>query len=215
MGRRHQRLRGLLLVVARGLRVERPVDPLGELDLLQHRDVVAAVSKAGGLGALAAVGHSDRQLEIDLDWIQDNQSFSAAVGTVRGLHFQVPPVGQDKLVRVLRGAIYDVAVDIRKGSPTYGKWVGVELSAEKWNQLLVPIGFAHCFMTIQPDTEVLYKVSGPYSKEHEGAIRWNDPALGIDWPDTKEKFGVEPTLSDKDEVAPFLADFDSPFSCEG
>ena len=148
---------------------------------------------------------------IDIDWIQDNQSFSAAVGTVRGLHFQVPPVGQDKLVRVLRGAIYDVAVDIRKGSPTYGKWVGVELSAQKWNQLLVPIGFAHCFMTIEPDTEVLYKVSGPYSKEHEGAIRWNDPALGIDWPDP----GVEPTLSEKDEVAPFLADFDSPFTYEG
>lgn len=148
---------------------------------------------------------------IDIDWIQDNQSFSAAVGTVRGLHFQVPPVAQDKLVRVLSGAIYDVAVDIRKGSPTYGKWVGVELSAEKWNQLLVPIGFAHCFMTIQPDTEVLYKVSGLYSKEHEGAIRWNDPALGIDWPD----IGVEPILSDKDEVAPFLADIDSPFTYEG
>ena len=136
---------------------------------------------------------------IAIDWTQDNQSFSAAVGTVRGLHFQIPPVAQDKLVRVLRGAIYD------------GKWVGVELSAEKWNQLLVPIGFAHCFMTIQPDTEVLYKVSAPYSKEHEGAIRWNDPAIGIEWPD----IGVEPTLSDKDEVAPFLSDFDSPFTYEG
>lgn len=146
-----------------------------------------------------------------IDWIQDNQSFSAAVGTVRGLHFQVPPVAQDKLVRVLRGAIYDVAVDIRKGSPTYGRWVGLELSAEKWNQLLVPVGFAHCFMTIEPDTEVLYKVNAPYSKEHEGAIRWNDQALGITWPDP----GVEPTLSDKDEVAPLLADFDSPFTYEG
>ena len=148
---------------------------------------------------------------IDIDWIQDSQSFSTAVGTVRGLHFQVPPDGQDKLVRVLRGAIYDVAVDIRKGSPSYGKWVGVELSVEKWNQLLVPIGFAHCFMTIAPDTEVLYKVSGPYSKEHEGAIRWNDPALKIDWPE----LGVEPTLSDKDVVAPLLEDFDSPFIYEG
>lgn len=148
---------------------------------------------------------------LSIDWIQDNQSLSAAVGTVRGLHFQAPPVAQDKLVRVLRGAIYDVAVDIRKGSPNYGKWVGVELSAAKWNQLLVPIGFAHCFMTIEPDTEVLYKVSGPYSKEHEGAIRWNDPALGIDWPDV----GAAPTLSEKDEVAPLLADFDSPFTYQG
>ena len=148
---------------------------------------------------------------IDIDWIQDNQSFSAQVGTVRGLHFQVPPVAQDKLVRVLRGAVYDVALDIRKGSPTYGHHVGVTLSADKWNQLLVPVGFAHCFMTIEPDTEVLYKVSGPYSKEHEGAIRWNDPALGIDWPDV----GVEPTLSEKDVDAPLFADFDSPFTYQG
>lgn len=148
---------------------------------------------------------------LTVDWLQDNQSFSAAVGTVRGLHFQSPPMAQSKLVRVLRGAIYDVAVDIRKGSPTYGEWVGVELSAEKWNQLMVPVGFAHCFMTLEPDTEVLYKVNAAYSKEHEGAIRWNDPALGIDWPDP----GVEPTLSDKDEVAPLLADFDSPFTYQG
>lgn len=148
---------------------------------------------------------------LSIDWIQDNQSFSAAIGTVRGLHFQAPPVAQDKLVRVLRGAIYDVAVDIRKGSPNYGKWVGVELSAAKWNQLLVPVGFAHCFMTTEPDTEVLYKVSGPYSREHEGAIRWNDPALGIDWPDV----GVAPTLSDKDETAPLLAGFDTPFTYKG
>ena len=148
---------------------------------------------------------------IDIEWLQDNHSMSAAVGTVRGLHFQAPPVAQDKVVRVLRGAIYDVAVDIRKGSPTYGKSVGVELSAEKWNQLLVPIGFAHGFMTIEPDTEVLYKVSGPYSKEHEGAIRWNDPDLDVDWPDT----GVEPTLSEKDLEAPLFADFETPFTYEG
>ncbi|MBL4792313.1 dTDP-4-dehydrorhamnose 3,5-epimerase [Citromicrobium bathyomarinum] len=148
---------------------------------------------------------------IRIDWIQDNQSLSAPVGTVRGLHFQAPPVAQDKLVRVLRGAVYDVALDIRKGSPTYGQHVGVTLSAEKWNQLLVPVGFAHCFMTLEPDTEVLYKVSGPYSKEHEGAIRWNDPALGIDWPDV----GAEPTLSEKDLEAPLFADFDTPFTYEG
>ncbi|MGQ7830295.1 dTDP-4-dehydrorhamnose 3,5-epimerase [Altererythrobacter sp. Z27] len=144
---------------------------------------------------------------IAADWIQDNQSYSAQVGTVRGLHFQVPPVAQAKLVRVLRGAIFDVAVDIRKGSPTYGEWVGIELSATVLNQLYVPVGFAHCFMTLEPDTEVLYKVSAPYSREHEGSIFWADKDLGIAWPDT----GGAPVLSEKDEVAPSFADFDSPF----
>ena len=148
---------------------------------------------------------------IHIDWMQDNQSFSSPVGTVRGLHFQAPPFAQDKLVRVLRGAVFDVALDIRRGSPTYGQWVGLELSAEMGNQLLVPIGFAHCFMTLQPDTEVLYKVSAKYSKEHEGAIRWDDPALAIGWPGV----GVEPTLSDKDREAPLFADFVSPFEYEG
>lgn len=148
---------------------------------------------------------------ITQDWVQDNQSFSAPVGTVRGLHFQVPPVAQAKLIRVLRGAIYDVAVDLRRGSPTYGQWVGVELSAEKWNQLLVPAGFAHGFMTIQPDTEVLYKVDAPWSRDHEQAILWNDPDIAIAWPDV----GVTPTLSDKDAIAPRLADFDTPFTYEG
>lgn len=148
---------------------------------------------------------------IAIDWMQDNQSFSAPAGTVRGLHFQVPPVAQDKLVRVLRGAIYDVAVDIRRGSPTFGKWVARELSADAWNQLLVPVGFAHCFMTLVPDTEVLYKVSAPWSPEHERALKWDDPMLAIDWPD----LGVTPTLSDKDRVAPLLAEFDTPFAFEG
>lgn len=148
---------------------------------------------------------------IAIDWIQDNQSLSAERGTVRGLHFQAPPTAQDKLVRVVSGAVYDVAVDLRRGSPTYGRSVGVELTAERGNQLLVPIGFAHCFMTLRPDTEVLYKVSAPYSKADEGAISWNDPALGIDWPE----LGVDPILSDKDREAPLLADFDTPFTYEG
>lgn len=166
-----------------------------------HRGFFSEVYKRP---AFAAAG-------IDIEWMQDNQSFSAPAGTVRGLHFQLPPVAQHKLVRVLRGAIYDVAVDVRRGSPSYGKWVGRELSADKWNQLLVPIGFAHCFMTLVPDTEVLYKVSAPWSQEHERAIRWDDPAIGIDWPDV----ATAPTLSDKDRTAPLLADFDSPFAYEG
>lgn len=146
---------------------------------------------------------------IHIDWVQDNQSFSAEPGTVRGLHFQVPPFAQDKLIRVLRGAIYDVAVDIRKGSLTYGQWVGCELSAEKWNQLLVPVGFAHAFMTLTPDVEVLYKVSAPYSRESEGAILWNDPDLGIDWPRAGDAI-----LSGKDAIAPQLKAFESPFLYE-
>lgn len=148
---------------------------------------------------------------IHADWVQDNQSFSAEMGTVRGLHFQAPPFAQAKLVRVLRGAIFDVAVDIRNGSPSYGQWVGCEISAEKWNQLLVPAGFAHGFMTLTPDTEVLYKVDAPYARESEGAILWNDPAIGIEWPD----LGIAAVLSDKDRVAPTLASLDSPFGLAG
>lgn len=141
-------------------------------------------------------------------WVQDNQSISAEEGTVRGLHYQRPPFAQDKLVRVLRGSLYDVAVDIRQGSSTYGQWVGVELSAAKWNQLLIPAGFAHGFMTTAPDTEVLYKVSAPYSAQHEGAIFWNDPDLAITWP-----LPAHATiLSAKDKAAPRFADYVPVFS---
>ena len=146
---------------------------------------------------------------IAIDWVQDNQSFSAEAGTVRGLHFQAPPFAQDKLIRVLRGCIFDVAVDIRKGSPSYGQWVGIELSAEKFNQLLIPVGFAHGFMTLTPDVEVLYKVSASYARESEGAIVWNDPEIGIAWPRAGEA-----VLSGKDAEAPRFADFDSPFVYE-
>lgn len=148
---------------------------------------------------------------VHIDWVQDNQSFSASPGTVRGLHFQAPPVAQDKLVRVLRGAIFDVAVDIRAGSPTYGQWVGCELSDRDWNQLLVPAGFAHGFMTLTADVEVMYKVSAPYSREHEMAIRWDDPDLGIAWPD----LGALPTLSEKDADAPSFSALVSPFTTQG
>ncbi|MCR4524310.1 dTDP-4-dehydrorhamnose 3,5-epimerase [Bosea sp. 47.2.35] len=139
---------------------------------------------------------------LDLDFVQDNQSLSAPVGTLRGLHFQSPPFAQDKLVRVTRGRILDVAVDIRAASPTFGKHVAVELSAENWKQLLVPIGFAHGFVTLEPDTEVLYKVTAPYAPENDHGLAFDDPALGIDW--RLPLSGL--TLSDKDRKHPRLAE---------
>ncbi|MBC2884673.1 dTDP-4-dehydrorhamnose 3,5-epimerase [Ochrobactrum sp. CM-21-5] len=144
------------------------------------------------------------EADVDLSFVQDNHSYSIAKGVVRGLHYQLPPFAQDKLVRVTRGAILDVAVDIRKSSPTFGKWVALEVSAEKWNQILVPKGFAHGFMTLVEDTEVIYKVTDYYSPEHERSIRFDDPAIGIDWP--LPSSGVQ--LSDKDEKASLLADAD-------
>lgn len=139
---------------------------------------------------------------INLEWVQDNQSLSAAPYTLRGLHYQEPPFAQDKLVRVLKGRILDVAVDIREGSPTFARWVGLEVSAERFNQILVPAGFAHGFLTLEPDTEVLYKVSAPYSAEHDRSIRWDDPAIAVEW----SLGGSEPLLSEKDRNAPLLAD---------
>ena len=145
-------------------------------------------------------------------WVQDNHSMSARAGTLRGLHFQTPPHAQDKLVRCSRGAILDVAVDIRVGSPTYGKWLGVELTAENRRQLLVPKGFLHGFVTRAPESEVQYKCSDLYAPECDGAIRWNDPDIGIDW-GVGEDWGMgEPVLSAKDAAAPFLRDFASPFT---
>lgn len=136
------------------------------------------------------------------DFVQDNQSLSTQAGTVRGLHFQLHPFAQAKLVRVVRGAVFDVAVDIRQGSPSFGRHVGCELSAREGNQMYVPVGFAHGFCTLEPDTEVIYKVSGYYSAEHERGIRWDDPALGIKWPAQ----AARPVLSAKDRQLPLLAD---------
>lgn len=137
---------------------------------------------------------------------QDNHSFSATPGTLRGLHFQKSPTAQTKLVRVTRGSVLDVAVDIRTGSPTYGRHVAVELSAENWTQILVPAGFAHGFCTLVPDTEVLYKVDAPYSPDDEGGLLWSDPALGIPWPE----FAGSVT-SGRDEAWPLLTELQSPF----
>ena len=142
------------------------------------------------------------------DFVQDNHSLSSAVGTLRGLHFQAPPFAQAKLVRCGRGVLFDVVVDVRKGSPSYGEWVGVELSFENGLQLMVPEGCLHGFVTRAPDTEVIYKVNNPYDRESDGAVRWD--SCGIDW-------GLEgdPVLSEKDADAQSLADFDSPFEWTG
>ena len=149
-------------------------------------------------------------LGVDATFVQDNNSVSAAVGTVRGLHFQAPPAAQAKLVRCGRGAIFDVAVDIRRGSPTYGRWAGYTLSAENGAQLYIPVGFAHGFATLEPDSEIIYKCSDYYAPETEGALRWDDPDIGIKWPLTSA-----PVLSEKDTTAPLLAGFNSPFTFEG
>ena len=138
---------------------------------------------------------------LEIAFVQDNQSFSAARGVLRGLHYQVPPAAQHKLVRVSRGSVFDVAVDIRAGSPTFGQWAGLVLSADLWNQLLVPAGFAHGFVTLEEHCEVQYKVTAPYRPQLERVIRFDDPAIGIDWP-------VEPsaiTVSAKDAAAPLLS----------
>jgi dTDP-4-dehydrorhamnose 3,5-epimerase len=144
---------------------------------------------------------------IDLDFVQDNHSLSAQTGTIRGLHYQSPPHAQDKLVRCGRGALFDVAVDIRKGSPTYGQWTGVELTAENGRQLLVPKGFLHGFITRAPDTEIIYKCTDYYAPACDGAVRWD--SCGIDW-----GLSTTPMLSDKDRDAVALSDFESPFVLE-
>ena len=142
-----------------------------------------------------------REAGIEQQWVQDNHSLSVSPGVVRALHYQLPPIAQAKLVRVVRGRAWDVAVDIRRSSPTFGKHVAVELSAENWKQMYVPVGFAHGFVTLEPNTEVIYKVSAPYSPPHERGILWNDPALGIKWPINPETA----TLSERDTKHPTLA----------
>ena len=166
----------------------------------KHGDHRGFFSETYNKKALAEAG-------IDLDFVQDNHSLSGEAGTLRGLHFQTPPFAQDKLVRVVKGAILDVAVDLRKGSPTFGKYVAAEISAEEWNQILVPIGFAHGFITLTPDVEAIYKVTNYYAPDCDKGLLWSDPALGIDWPAPEGG----PILSDKDKVQPLLAEIDSPF----
>jgi dTDP-4-dehydrorhamnose 3,5-epimerase len=152
--------------------------------------------------------YSDKAFEaqgLSIRFVQDNHSLSRQAGVLRGLHFQVPPSAQTKLVRVTRGAIYDVIVDLRRGSPTYGRWQGFELNASNFRMLLVPKGFAHGFCTLEPDTEVQYKVDCLYARELDTGLRWNDPTLAISWP------FADPVLSEKDETLPFFKEFLSPF----
>jgi dTDP-4-dehydrorhamnose 3,5-epimerase len=177
----------------------RPTGLEGVLEIVPARfgDARGFFSETYNAARLAEAG-------VDLVFVQDNHSLSGRRGVLRGLHYQLPPRAQDKLVRVVRGAIFDVAVDIRHGSPTFSRWVGVELSAEKWNQLLVPKGFAHGFVTLTENTEVVYKVTDYYSPEHDRSIRYDDPDIAIDWPIAS----VDLQLSEKDLAARHLAEAD-------
>lgn len=172
---------------------------------LRHGDARGWFTETYNRDTFAALG-------IACTFVQDNHSLSAPQFTLRGLHFQTPDRGQDKLVRCIRGRIFDVAVDVRRESRTYGHWVGAELSAQNGHQLFIPIGFAHGFLTLEPDCEVVYKCSDTYAPSHDGGIRWDDPAIGINWPIPADTM---PELSAKDRVQPLLADFDSPFPYDG
>ena len=174
---------------------------------MQHHDAF------GGLVVIEPARHDDKrgffsevfsqdryakEYGIACDFIQDNHSLSVTPGVIRGLHFQTPPFGQDKLVRVIRGSVVDIAVDVRVGSPTFGDFFAIELSEENWKQLFIPVGFAHGFCTLSPGTEFLYKVSGTYSPQHERGVLWKDPEIGIDWPVS------DPVISEKDQILPLL-----------
>ena len=148
-----------------------------------------------------------QEMGVDVEFVQDNHSISYSEGTLRGLHFQFPTNAQAKLVRCGRGAIFDVAVDIRKGSPNYGRWEGYDLTANNGLQLYIPVGFAHGFLTTEPDSEIIYKCSDYYAPKTQRSILWSDPEIGITWPLKRE-----PTLSDNDKFAPLLKSLDSPFT---
>ena len=183
--------------------VENSIPEIKILRTVRHEDA---------RGFFTEIYNRQRLLELGIDdeFVQDNLSHSVEKGTVRGLHFQSPPYAQAKLVRVVQGSIFDVAVDLRRNSPTFGKHVGVTLTDSDCRQIYVPVGFAHGFMTLEPATEVAYKVSGFYAPSHDGGLQWNDPELGIDWP----CIGKEPVLSKKDAELPPLSCLTSPFAYE-
>ncbi|MEF2074013.1 dTDP-4-dehydrorhamnose 3,5-epimerase [Consotaella aegiceratis] len=175
------------------------VEPLGLEGVLQIRprkfgDERGFFSETYNRSRFAEAG-------VDLEFVQDNHSYSAARGVLRGLHYQLSPRAQAKLVRVVRGSIFDVAVDIRRSSPTFGQWVSLVVSAAEWNQILIPEGFAHGFVTLESDTEVVYKVTDFYAPEQDRSIRFDDPQIGIEWPVAREEI----QLSQKDSQAPLLA----------
>ena len=187
------------------MQIDRPGPPgLAILEPPRFGDDRGWFSETWNAAKLRAAG-------LDHDFVQDNHSRSAAAGTLRGLHYQAPPFAQAKLVRCTRGAVWDVAVDIRRASPTYGAWHAVRLDEESGRQFLVPRGFLHAFLTLTPDAEVQYKVDGFYSREYDGAVIWNDPDIAIDWP-LAEAGVSEPILSAKDAAAPRLAEIDNPFA---
>jgi dTDP-4-dehydrorhamnose 3,5-epimerase len=179
---------------------ELEIPDIKTLTPVQHRDNRGFFSEIYNRQTLLEAG-------ITLEFVQENYSCSSEVNTVRGLHFQTGEFQQDKLVQVVSGAILDVAVDLRQGSPWYGQYVCAEISANNWQQILIPKGFAHGFLTLQPDTAVMYRVTAHYSAAHDAGIRWNDPDIGIDWPISQS----DAVLSDKDTTLPFLADCDTLF----
>ncbi|HTM75254.1 MAG TPA: dTDP-4-dehydrorhamnose 3,5-epimerase [Pseudolabrys sp.] len=170
----------------------------------RHPDARGWFAETYNEARLRALGIEDR-------FVQDNQSYSQRAGTLRGLHFQAPPFAQAKLISVLRGRALDVAVDVRRGSPTFGKYVSAELSADTGRQFYIPIGFAHGVLTLENDVVLNYKVSGYYAAAHEGGIRWDDPDIAIAWPVAAGAI----TLSERDRLLPLLKDFDSPFAYDG
>lgn len=171
------------------------LDGVMEITPLRHPDERGFFSEVFSEASLAEAG-------INFRCAQDNVSYSIKKGVLRGLHYQLPPKAQGKLVRVARGAIFDVAVDIRRDSVTFGHWVSLVLSAKAWNQILVPKGFAHGFLTLEDNTEVVYKVTDSYSPSHDRSIRYDDPQINVDWPTE----GLDVVLSEKDRVAPLLSD---------
>jgi dTDP-4-dehydrorhamnose 3,5-epimerase len=173
------------------------------LQPVKHEDPRGFFSEIFSARALA-------EFDIELDVVQENFAFSEQAHTIRGIHFQTPPFEQAKLVQVVSGAIYDIAVDLRKGSPWYGQYVGATISASEWNQILIPAGFGHGLCTLEPNTAVIYKVTAQYSKQHDAGIFWNDPELAIPWP----LEGTEALVSAKDKLLPLLADFATPFVYE-
>jgi len=166
----------------------------------RHGDARGWLSETWRRDCFAAAG-------IDVDFVQDNTAFSATAGTIRGLHFQTPPCAQGKLVRAVRGSIFDVAVDLRRGSPTYGRHAAATLSAERGETMWVPPGFAHGFCTLEPDCLVIYKMTALYSPTHEKGLRWDDPALGIVWPVANDAA----ILKAADRAHPLLADLGAVF----